>query len=180
VTGLLPYDPGRAKKLLAQAGFRGSRILDFAVPQNYGPHVVAAGLLQDSLAKVGIECRLRFLPWADWLSQVYKGGDFDLTVIGQTGKLDPDARLSGFGTDRAYVRWIDREAADLIDRARLTIDPVLRRNLYDKVLGILGSAVPQVYIGTPFDNLITRNEVRDMRMTYALDSLDFRWVVLRP
>jgi peptide/nickel transport system substrate-binding protein len=179
LTRVLPYDPSRAKRLLAQAGFRPDRPLDFAVPGNYEPHVVAARMVRDMLAKIGVETRLREVSWADWLSRVYGGGDFDMTIIGQTGKLDPDARLSGFGTDRAYVKWINPEAAETIEKARLTVDPISRRNLYQKVLGIMAREVPQVYIGTTMNHLITRTEVRDLRKTYALDSFDFRWAVLR-
>jgi peptide/nickel transport system substrate-binding protein len=179
-TGLLPFDPERAKKLLAQAGFKKGTTLDLAVPGNYEPHAHAARIIRDQLARIGIDLRLRVLDWSTWLSSVYQGGMFDMTIIGQTGKLDPDGRLVGYGTSQAYVKWINSDVAQTVEKARTTEDPVARKSLYLHVLGILAREVPQVYIGTTMDTLITRTEVRDLRMTYALDSFDFRWTVLRP
>jgi len=180
LTGVLPRDPDRARKLLAQAGLRKGTVVDFAVPGNYEQHVQAAHIIADELAAVGIDCRLRILDWSEWLSSVYQGGSFAMTIIGQTGKLDPDGRLAGYGTDQAYVKWINGDVAQAVEKARVTEDPVSRRALYLHVLGVLAREVPQAYIGTTMDTLITRTEVRDLRMTYALDSFDFRWTVLRP
>ncbi len=179
-TAVLPFDQDRARRLLAQAGYKSQRPLDLAVPGNYEPHVHAAEMIRDQLSRVGIDCRLRVLEWGDWLSSVYNGGQFDMTVIGQTGKLDPDGRLAGYGTEHAYTRWINDEVARTVDRARQTMDPVARKGLYKTILGTLAREVPQVYIGTTMDSLVTRSEVRDLRMTYALDSLDLRWTVVRP
>ena len=51
-TDLYPYDPARAKKLLAEAGVGKDTELEMSLPQNYTPHVKAGEIYQAMLAKV--------------------------------------------------------------------------------------------------------------------------------
>ena len=101
-----PYNPEQAKKLLAEAGYASGLTLDLALPQPYQAHIDAGQLVQGMLAKVGVTARPRVVEWGFWLSRVFGGGEYDLTIIGHTGKLDPDGRLAGYGDPaRNYVKY---------------------------------------------------------------------------
>lgn len=176
---VLPYDPAAAKKLLKEAGWNPDTTLDLVLPQNYDAHVKAGQLYQEMLALVGVKTKIRLVDWPTWLSDAYKGGKYDLTVIGHTGKLDPDGRLGGYGTDKTYVRWVNAEAADLITRAKTETAFAARRALYDKALGIMAREVPQVYVGTANSLVALRSSVSGFIKTPKLDSFDFRWVETR-
>jgi len=46
-------------------------------------------VLAAQLAQVGIRLKLELVDWPTWLERVYGQADFDLTVIGHVGRLDP-------------------------------------------------------------------------------------------
>jgi peptide/nickel transport system substrate-binding protein len=176
---VLPYNPEAAKKLLAEAGWNPETVLDLVLPQNYDPHVRAGQLYQAMLAQVGIKAKIRLVDWPTWLADVYKGGKYDLTVIGHTGKLDPEGRLGGYGTDKTYVRWVNAEVDALITKARTVTDFKTRKALYDKALAIMAREVPQVYIGTSNYNIALRTSVTGFVKTPKLDTFDLRGVEKR-
>jgi peptide/nickel transport system substrate-binding protein len=149
------------------------------VPQNYEYHVRAAQLYQGMLAKAGIPVRIRLVDWSTWLADVYQKANYDLTVIGHTGKLDPDARLGGYGTEKTYVRWIHPEAARLVRAARGAGDFAARKKLYDRALEIMAREVPFVYTGTPYRYTGIRSNVEGYLMLPKIDTPDFRGTVLR-
>ena len=174
---LYPYNPEKAKQLLKAAG-ADTREFTITVPQNYPLHVKAAELIQQMLEKVGMHVKLQLIDWSTWLSSVYNGGNYDFTVIGHTGKLDPDGTLAGYGTGK-YVKWINVTAAQKIKEAAAISDFAARKKLYTEVLEIMAKEVPFVYLGTTYRYVGTRSNVFDFRMTPNLDTFDFRWTELK-
>ncbi len=179
LSGLYPYNPDKARELLASAGTAVDRTFDLALPQNYEPHVKAGEIFQQMLSKVGLKVKIRLVDWSTWLSDVYKGGNYDFTVIGHTGKLDPDGRLAGYGTGNSYVHWKNAEAAALIEKARKTVGFQQRKPLYDQVLRIMGTDVPMVFVGTPYRYIGLRTNVTGFRLDPKLDTFDFRRTTLK-
>jgi peptide/nickel transport system substrate-binding protein len=178
-TGLYPYDPEKAKDLLAQSGTVFSEPLDMVVPQNYEYHVRASQLYQEMLAKAGIPVKIRLVDWSTWLADVYQKANYDLTVISHTGKLDPDARLGGYGAQKTYVRWINAETVRLLEEARTASAFETRKNLYGRVLEIMAREVPFVYTGTPYRYTGMRSTVEGYIMLPKIDTPDFRGVTMR-
>ncbi|MDQ7795407.1 MAG: ABC transporter substrate-binding protein [Spirochaetia bacterium] len=174
---LYPYNPDKARQLLKAAGVD-TREFTITVPQNYPLHVKAAELIQQMLEKVGMHVKLQLVDWSTWLSSVYNGGNYDFTVIGHTGKLDPDGTLAGYGTGK-YVKWINPTAAQKIKEAAAISDFAARKKLYTEVLEIMAKEVPFVYLGTSYRYVGTRSNVVDFRMTPNLDTFDFRWTELK-
>ncbi len=84
-----PYDPAKAKALLAQAGVKpGTSFTIMLPPPSYaqrGGELIAAYLQQ-----VGLNAKLSSVEWAKWLSQVFTQSDFDATVIAHTESRDLD------------------------------------------------------------------------------------------
>jgi peptide/nickel transport system substrate-binding protein len=172
-----PYNPEKATQLLKDAGV-GSRAFTITVPQNYPLHVKAAELMQQMLTKVGMNVKIQLVDWSTWLSSVYSGGNYDFTVIGHTGKLDPDGTLAGYGAGR-YVKWYHATVDAKIKEAATISDFASRKKLYTDALEIMAKEVPFVYIGTSYRYVGTRANVFDFRMTPNLDTFDFRWTEMR-
>jgi peptide/nickel transport system substrate-binding protein len=174
-TGLYPYNPEKAKKLLAEAGVGKDTTLEMFLPQNFEPHVNAGEMYQAMLAKVGLNVKIKLVDWSTWISDVYRGAKFDLTVIGHTGKLDPDGTLAGYGTEGRYVKWINPRAAELSQKAKTIAGFENRKKLYDEVLELMAKEVPFMYLGSSYRNIAFRKNVSEFRMTPKLDTFDFRW-----
>ena len=171
------YDPPGAKAALGSIGYDDSAPLTMKVPENYQAHVKAGEMYQEMLESVGIRVELQLVDWSTWLDQVYRGDrDYDFTVIGHTGKLDPSGRLGRYGTGTSYVQWTDPAAADAISRGGTAVDFQERRRLYAVALERMSSQVPQVYVGSRYRYLATRSNVTGLRQDTQLDTFDFRYV----
>ncbi|WP_315742962.1 MULTISPECIES: ABC transporter substrate-binding protein [unclassified Bradyrhizobium] len=87
-TGINPYDPEKAKKLLAEAGIKTPLELSLRLPPP--PYARQGGeVLAAELAKVGIVAKIENLEWAAWLAQVFNGPhDFDLTIVSHVEPFD--------------------------------------------------------------------------------------------
>jgi peptide/nickel transport system substrate-binding protein len=177
-TSLYPYDPDKARSLLAEAGVGKDTVLQMLVPNNYPPHIKAAELYQQMLEQVGLNVKLRLIDWSTWLSDVYTAAKYDLTVIGHTGKLDPDGTLGSYGTEKRYVRWVNPTAAGLIKTAAVTPNVAARKKLYDQALELMAREAPFVFLGTSYRRIGMLKTVKDFRMHPILDTFDLRWTEL--
>jgi peptide/nickel transport system substrate-binding protein len=88
LTGMYPHDPEKAKALLKEAGVTTPLQLSLVLPPvaNYarqGGQIIAA-----QLAEVGIQANIQEVEWAQWLSEVYKDHNYDLTIISHVEPLD--------------------------------------------------------------------------------------------
>src|SRR4029453_15648483 len=78
MSGAMPYDPGKAKKLLAESGYpNGFEAVLKVAPQYY--YTVRTGeVLVDQLQKVGGKIKMEQIGWGQGLSRVWQGADSDL------------------------------------------------------------------------------------------------------
>jgi peptide/nickel transport system substrate-binding protein len=113
LTGVCPFDPDRARALLAEAGLAGGFKARLMLPPpgyaRRGGEFIAA-----SLREIGVECEIINLEWAQWLKQVFADRDYDLTVISHTEPLDIDI----YARDDYYFQYRDEAFKAL--HARLT------------------------------------------------------------
>ena len=87
-TDINPYDPEKAKKLLAEAGVTMPLELSLKLPP---PSYARQGgeILAAQLAKVGIFAKIENVEWAQWLSQVFTGPhNYDLTIVSHVEPFD--------------------------------------------------------------------------------------------
>jgi peptide/nickel transport system substrate-binding protein len=87
LTKKFAYNPQKAKKLLAEAGYpNGFKAVIKLPPPTYarrGGEIVAS-----QLRKVGIQLEIIPVEWAQWLDQVFKKRDYDLTIVSHTEPMD--------------------------------------------------------------------------------------------
>ena len=173
-TSLYPYDPAKARSLLAQAGVGKDTVLEMVLPSNYPPHVKAGEMYQEMLSKVGLNVQIKLVDWPTWLKDVYTAAKYDFTAIAHTGKLDPDGTLNGYGTEKRYVRWINATAADYIAKGASAVGLENRKKLYEQAMMIMAREVPFVFTGTSYRRVVTNKRVKGFRMDPILDTYDFR------
>jgi peptide/nickel transport system substrate-binding protein len=178
-TSLYPYNPEKAKALLKEAAIPAGTSFTMVLPSNYDMHVKAGQLYQEMLSKVGLTVNIKTVDWPTWLADAYTNAKYDFTVVGHTGKLDPDGTLGGYGNKSRYVRWDNPTALDLITRATGIMGFDARKKLYDQALEIMAREVPFVYLGSSYRYKAYRANVSEYRMTPKLDTFDFRWTDMK-
>lgn len=81
------HDPEKAKALLKEAGHESGLTVSLKLPPpayaRRGGEIIAA-----QLRDVGITAEIENLEWAQWLEQVFKGKDFNLTIVSHTEPMD--------------------------------------------------------------------------------------------
>jgi peptide/nickel transport system substrate-binding protein len=178
-TKLYPYNPARAKALLAEAKVPADAVFEMVLPSNYDMHVKAGQMYQEMLSKVGLNVKIKLVDWPTWLKDAYTDAKYDFTVVGHTGKLDPDGTLGKYGDKSRYVRWENPECLGLITQAAGIADVTARKPLYAKALEIMAREAPFMYLGTSFRYKAYRKNVSEYRLTPKLDTFDFRWTEVK-
>lgn len=145
------YDPEKAKELLADAGYADGFDLEITVPSSYSQYVDSAQIIADELSQVGINVTLNQVEWSTWLQDVYKGGNFQATVIGFDGTLAPSDWLKKYVTDDAknFMHYSNTEYDDVFNTAYTTVDDDVKVENYKKAQMILAEDAAAVYIEDP-------------------------------
>ena len=130
----LPYDPARAKALLAEAGHPVGFEYVLSTPQVSVLQQLNL-LLQEQLGAVGIKLQLHPVAASEWYARVVSGAT-NLTPTRWTQRADPDGLLyilfhsKGFANTTKYRN----ERVDaLLDQARTEYDMAARKKLYAQV-----------------------------------------------
>lgn len=117
LTDTYPHDVAKAKALLAEAGLADGFEATLAVPPppyaRRGSEVIAA-----QLGAVGIRVKIENMEWAQWLDQVLKNANYDLSIISH---VEPNDILI-YANPNYYFRYDSAEFRALIDNALTASD----------------------------------------------------------
>jgi len=172
---LYPYDPAKARQLLAEAGVR-NLTLRFVYDSARGPFRTAGEIIRDNLRQVGINLQLVPLERSVMVEQVYTRGAFDLSIQSFTSSGDPilgyhriyltaapgTPFVNATGYSNPEVDGLLREAAGVFDFER-------RAELYRRASQILARDLPVLVL---FDEVAT--EVANKRLRGLREALDVR------
>ncbi|MBM3559412.1 MAG: ABC transporter substrate-binding protein [Alphaproteobacteria bacterium] len=140
LTGTYTHDVAKARALLKQAGVENLEVTIKLPPPPYarrGGEVIAA-----QLAEAGIRANLVPVEWAQWLEQVFKGGDFDLTIVSHTEPLD----IGIYGRDKYYFAYNSDAFRALMTELAGTADQDKRYDIYRKAQRLLAEDTPAVFL----------------------------------
>ncbi|MCF3973736.1 ABC transporter substrate-binding protein [Paracoccus salsus] len=124
LTAASAHDPALARDLLSEAGLGPVRLRLALPPPSYarrGGEIIAA-----QLRAVGIETEITNMEWAQWLETVFKGGDFDLTIVSHTEPLDIDI----YARPDYYFHYARPEFVALMEQLKSAVAPEQRSALY--------------------------------------------------
>lgn len=174
-----PYDPEKAKELLSQAGYQDGLTLEMYLPKSYPAYVSAGQVVADSLKEVGITCNITIVEWAAWLSDVYNGRNYDLTVVGHTGRLDPYVLLARYQSDSSenYFNYSNEEVDQLLADYKSETDEDKRTEIVQRVQEILAQDVPAYYIQDPITIYVTDSAVTGFQL-YPIDIYELKDISL--
>ena len=119
LNGVYPYDPERARELLAEAGYADGLDITFTVPTR--PYATAVSeIVVSQLAEVGIDARIESAEFpAVWLDQVFTRHDYQMSVV-----LAVEARdfLNIFNNPDYYIGYDNTRIAPLATAADAAVD----------------------------------------------------------
>jgi len=126
LTSTYPYNPEKAKQLLAEAGYPNGFEAVIKLPERFAYAKRSGEIIADMLSKVGIQLKIELTEWGQWIDRVFKNADFDLTVIGHSEPFDIDI----YANPKYYFRYDNPKFQETLKKAEMEPDPKLRRDLY--------------------------------------------------
>ena len=124
LTGLYPYDPAKAKELLAEAGYPdGFKATLKLPPPSYARR--SGEIIAQELKAVGVDVQIIPVEWAQWLSDVFKNKDYDLTIVSHTEPAD----YGIYARDNYYFNYHSDAVKALMDKLNRTTDTATRNAL---------------------------------------------------
>jgi peptide/nickel transport system substrate-binding protein len=124
LTGMYPYDPDKARELLRQAGYADGFTVTLKLPPpSYARR--SGEIIADELKAVGVEARTVNLEWAEWLSDVFKNRDYDLTIVSHTEPAD----INIYARDDYYFDYRSDAFKKIMADLDVTTDPAKRLEL---------------------------------------------------
>jgi peptide/nickel transport system substrate-binding protein len=143
------YDPQRAKELLQEAG-QENLSFTLVLPANYPLHLQTGELVAQQWQQLGVDVKLEIVEWGTWLERVYTQRDYDVSIIGLAGRLDPHAILVRYttGNSRNFFNFSNGRYDELIKEG-LKASGDRRRELYLEAQEILAQELPGIFIMDP-------------------------------
>ena len=118
------FDPELSRKLIIESGHGdGVKVSLKLPPPSYarrGGEIVAA-----QLRNVGIDVEISNLEWAQWLEQVFKGKDYNLTIVSHTEPSD----INIYARPDYYFQYDKKAFRDIMTKLNLATDPE-KRTMY--------------------------------------------------
>ena len=169
-----PYDPAKAKELLAQAGYPNGFDMTISVPSNYQPHMDTAEVVAEQLRAVGVNVTIQPMEWGVWYEQVYKGRDFQATLVGlDASAMTARALLERFTSDNAknFVNYNDPDYDALFTQAMNASDDAQQAEVYKQMETMLSDTAANLYIQDLADLVAMRQNLAGLEFypIYVLD-----------
>ncbi|MDI3542829.1 MAG: dipeptide transport system substrate-binding protein [Candidatus Atribacteria bacterium] len=166
-----PYDPTRAKELLAEAGYPDGfevtlHVMPVSRPYMFDPPKIGEAI-QSYLAAVGIKVNFYQVDWATYLQET-EAGMHQMCLLGWTGDNgDPDNFLNvlyglnacSIGTAGNYAFYTNEENQELLTKALRTYDVEKRAEYYKKAQELIHEDAGWVFLAHSNQNMVFRKNV---------------------
>ena len=155
------YDVDKAKELMAEAGYENGFDITITVPSNYQKHVDTAQVIAQQLKEINVNATIEPVEWGQWLEQVYTNADYETTIVGLTGKLDPNDILGRYVSDygKNFMKYSNPDYDKLIEEAKTASDEE-RVELFKECQKVLTEDAAAVWICDPNAIAVTRSDLK--------------------
>ncbi|MCL5778397.1 ABC transporter substrate-binding protein [Limibaculum sp. FT325] len=139
-------DVAKAKALLAEAGH--DRLAIEVQVANNPVQMQVMQVIQSMAAEAGFDITLAAKEFATLLNE-QTAGNYQASQIGWSGRTDPDGNIHQFQTCQGGIndsKYCNPEVDRLLNEARTSNDPAVRKESYDGARAILANDMPIIYL----------------------------------
>jgi ABC-type transport system substrate-binding protein len=171
-----PYDPERAKELLAEAGYPDGfevtlHVMPVSRPYMLDPFKIGE-VIQSYLASVGIKVKFYQVDWSSYLQEAMDG-KHQIALLGWRGDNgDPDNFMNVYSTNSASIGmaknrafYINDAVQELLSAALATYDDEKRATYYKKIQEMVHEDAALVYLFHFTQNVVFRNNIKGFMLS---------------
>jgi peptide/nickel transport system substrate-binding protein len=144
------YTPNieKAKQLLKEAGYEKGFDATIKVGSAYKMQVAMAQIVKEQLKQVGINVKVQQMEWGLFLNDVTTNKNFDLTVLGWVGAVDPDDWL--YAQFHSGEKWNfyglnDPQTDALLEKGQGEQNQDVRKKIYADAEKRIAEMAPYVF-----------------------------------
>ncbi len=162
LTGKYTYNPKKARELLAEAGYPQGFSATLHLPAPYPLHRNAGEIIANQLEDVGIKLKIEVIDWGTWIEQVNTNRDYQLTVVGFTGRIDPHTMLNRYQSQsgRNISYFNNPEYDRLLVQGLEETDHAARVEIYQQLQTILAEEASNVYLMDPSQIAVMGKDIK--------------------
>ena len=170
-----PYDPEKARKMVAEAGYQGADLVFYVTEGGSGmlDPIPMGTAIQADLAKIGLNVKIETYEWNTFLGKVNPGleGKADMAEMAWMTN-DPDtlpflALRSGAWPDKGGFNsgyYANPEVDRLLEKARASTDQNQRAKLYRQMQTIVYDDAPWVFVANWKQNAVSGSHVKNFKL----------------
>lgn len=148
-----PYDPAKARALLAEAGYPDGFTVEFAIPRGrYMNDGEIAQVVAAYLEAVGITVKVEPYEWAAYIAMLSPKKLPGLSLWGWAITVtDAHGMLLLNTSKHRFSYWRNEEFDELVATASRLSDDAKRKKLYRKATALMRAEAPNVFLHQQFD-----------------------------
>ncbi|MCL0074089.1 ABC transporter substrate-binding protein [Dehalococcoidia bacterium] len=168
LTGIHPYNPERARELLAEAGYPDGFETTLQLPYAYAYTVSAGEVVADMLAKVGIDVEISLVDWGFWLERIFFGKEYELTIIGHAASWD----IGIYANPDYYFQYDSQEFRDAYAKALKAPTEAERAKWFGRAQEIIARDAVNIFLYSAANITLSKAAVNGLWENYVTPMFD--------
>jgi peptide/nickel transport system substrate-binding protein len=152
---VFPYDPEKAKALLAEAGYGDGVTISMLVLAGNQDEAGIAAAAQQMWAQIGVTLQIEQVDNATRTDR-YRTGNFQMRIAAWTNDINDPSQITSYFVyyptiEALHSGWNNDEANQLYEASQQEADPAVRAGQYARIQEIYNTAAPIVMLyETPY------------------------------
>ncbi len=134
------YDPQKATTLLSQNNIVIRELSLKLPPPSYARR--SGEILQAQFMQIGIQLNITYMEWGQWLEEVFRNKNYQLTIIAHTEPND----INIYAKDSYYFQYNNTQFRKIIDKISTESDLSKRKLLYKIAQEILAEDAVNIFL----------------------------------